>query len=923
MKLFRLTLLSTLVIGVSLIIAGCSSASGTSSIPLPEHPRPDFERADFINLNGLWKFTFNETLAKEGLQSYDKEILVPFPWGSKLSQVKDEGDIAWYGREIKVPSSWKGKRVFLVVGASDWETTVSVDGKVLGTHKGGYTPFEFEITDLVDYKGGNTLSLKVDDTYSASHLYGKQGYGNARGIWQTPYLETRGERYISGIHFSPDIDNEKVGVEVKLDAPAAEGTSVKIDFKNKEYKTVTVPAASDVVKFDIDLPGQHLWDIDDPYLYEVTASLTDGKNTIDEVNTYFGQRKVSAMRVPGKDYKYIALNNKPLYMQLCLDQSYHPEGFYTFPSDEFMKNEIMISKNVGLNGNRIHIKVEVPRKLYWADKLGLLIMADVPNFWGEPTPEAKEDWEHCMREQVKRDYNHPSIFAWVDFNETWGLFSSVDKVYDGNGRVRGNRAYLPETQDWVRDMYNLNKTLDPTRLVEDNSACNHDHVVTDIDSWHSYNVGHMWEAQAAFYDQNCVVGGTFNYIGGNTMEDVPMINSECGNVWGYRGSAGDSDFSWDYHCMMNAFHRHLHIGGWLYTEHHDVINEWNGYVKYDRSRKIDGLDAFIPEMGIKDFHTLYYIVPEGDLCQTVPAGSTQVAKLFTSFTTDKDPGAMTLETVFTGIDPLGETHEYSRETDPVAFKAFDLVPAVEKKLQIPAENGVYTLSYVLKDKAGNVLSRNFSLYVVKDAPEKDNIISFPANSFTAQEWSLIQLNVLDGLKVNGFGSGWFEYTVDIPENVDAAGKDAELVFEASAKELFGKDKTKELAEEGDAMLGKGNYDSHKSPNSYAMTDEVLWPSCVEVTVNGKNLGKVDLPDDPADHRGVLSWNSQPKERLMFEGGSYGYLVRVRIPAGTLEKGKPATIRLTVPESAATGKGGGLAIYGKDFGRYVLDPSIIF
>lgn len=185
---------------------------------------------------------------------------------------------------------------------------------------------------------------------------------------------------------------------------------------------------STVQEFEIPLSDQRLWELDDPYLYETTVSLYANGQPQDQVDSYFGQRKISTTMLPGSDYPYVALNNKPVYLQLCLDQSYHPEGYYTFPSDEFMRDEILLSKRLGLNGNRIHIKVEVPRKLYWADKLGLLIMADTPNFWGEPTDSAKKDWEHCMRAQVKRDYNHPSIFSWVNFNETWGLFTNTGET---------------------------------------------------------------------------------------------------------------------------------------------------------------------------------------------------------------------------------------------------------------------------------------------------------------------------------------------------------------------------------------------------------------------------------------------------------------------------------------------------------------
>ncbi|MEA1912715.1 MAG: glycoside hydrolase family 2, partial [candidate division WOR-3 bacterium] len=180
-------------------------------IPLPEHPRPDFNRPNWINLNGNWHFRFdaknvgeNEKWFEKNI-TYPESIMVPFPWGSPLSGVKDKADIAWYARWIKVPDSWKGKRVFLVIGACDWRTKAWLDGKLIGSHQGGYTPFEFELTSYLRSDKEHRLVLRVDDTPHPFKLEGKQGYGPARGIWQTPYLEARGDAPLSWIHFSPDI----------------------------------------------------------------------------------------------------------------------------------------------------------------------------------------------------------------------------------------------------------------------------------------------------------------------------------------------------------------------------------------------------------------------------------------------------------------------------------------------------------------------------------------------------------------------------------------------------------------------------------------------------------------------------------------------------------------------------------------------
>ncbi len=396
----------------------------TDSIPLPEHPRPDFMREQWINLNGWWDFKFDKDDAGEAGKwysdpgSFDKKILVPFPWGSKLSGVINEADIAWYSRKIEVPAGWDGQNVFMVIGACDWKTTAWLDGQLLGSNQGGYTPFEFNITPFLKKGQKQTLVLKVDDTPHPFKLEGKQGYGEAKGIWQTVYLETRGQIYLKNVHFTPDIDKSLVQVKALLNSPATQDMTLKIRFMNgdqsKPETLQKIKKGASEALFKISVEKMHLWDLDDPFLYDIQVALADKTGETDKAATYFGMRKVSVVNLPGLGYPYVALNNKPLYLQLTLDQSYHPDGFYTFPSDEFMRDEILRSKRIGLNGNRIHIKVEVPRKLYWADRLGLLIMADVPNSWGEPEELQQKEWETAMRGMLARDYNHPaSLFMGI------------------------------------------------------------------------------------------------------------------------------------------------------------------------------------------------------------------------------------------------------------------------------------------------------------------------------------------------------------------------------------------------------------------------------------------------------------------------------------------------------------------------------
>jgi hypothetical protein len=948
-----LRVLLILAVGCITHSAG-AEAFDNDNIPLPEHPRPDFQRQLWLNLNGPWQFRFDtkdEGQKQEwfkGNMNFPDVIMVPFSWGSKLSGVKDEADIGWYRRDIDVPRSWQGERVFLVIGACDWHTTAWLNGNLLDEHQGGYTPFEFDLTPYVKAGKTHRLVLRVDDTPHRFKLQGKQGYGRAAGIWQTVYLEARPQIAFETIHFTPDIDKDSVSVKATLDKPAPTDMKLKLQFKAGDMENPAISqkvqkGAKDV-QFEVPIAKPRLWSLEDPYLYEVKAVLQDGTSE-DRVDTYFGMRKIGVVNLPGTNFPYIALNNKPVYLQTTLDQAYHPEGFYTFPSDAFMRDEILRTRRIGLNGQRIHIKVEVPRKLYWADRLGVLIMADVPNSWGEPDAKARRETETALRGMIRRDYNHPSIFAWVNFNETWGLTTR-------------DEGYTPETQKWVASIYELTRQLDPTRLVEDNSTNKLDHVITDINSWHAYLPGHRWRDVLDLYCERTYPGSGFNFIGDNKQANQPMMNSECGNVWGYEGEqgghpTGDIDWSWDYHLMMNEFRRHPKCCGWLYTEHHDVLNEWNGYWRYDRSDKITGLGDLATGMTLRDFHSPFYLATEQRLCRQVKPGQTIQVPLYASFLTDQPVGStLTLKTKLYGWDRLGQKRTYSHSTVSVPYKPWMSKELEPLKITMPDKSGVAVLTLTLQSASGNALSRNFTTYLVSDGPcsrqetinsggEKIKVVRFGPDTFKKADWSLKQWNVMDGAKVNGAGSGYFEYHVPWPADLKVSDiAEASLLMELSAKKLHGKDIEGAKALAGDFMLGEGTHDPGRSPNSYPMTDETPFPSAVRVYVADSVSGTFDLADDPADHRGILSWHSQARdyskpakgeENLSFrnfkggelnEAGSYGYLIEARISPDALRKAQAAgTIRIRLEVDDALS--GGLAIYGGRFGRYPLDPTLAF
>ena len=908
--------------------------------PLPEHPRPDFVRPAWLNLNGPWGFRFDaddQGLAQKwelGKVDFPLEITVPFPWGSALSGVRDLAKIGWYVRTIEIPSAWQGQRVFLVIGAADWHTTAWLDGQRLGEHQGGYTPFEFELTAHARPGTKQQLTVRVDDVDRAFKLEGKQGYGNARGIWQTPYLEARGAAVLDELHFTPDIDAKKVGVEVRLLEAAPQELTLRLAFQTGDVAAAEqrIARGEKNARFDVAIPDARLWSLRDPFLYEVEASLSGAGKAADVVRAYFGMRKVSVVDLPGTDHRYVALNGEPVYLQLALDQAYHPDGFYSFPSDAFTRDEVLRARQIGLNGLRVHVKVGLPRKLYWADRLGMLIMADVPNSWGEPKPEMRQEIDATLRQMIRRDYNHPSIFSWIPFNETWGLYTKVPKP----GQEKPDQVYEPETQKWVASIYRLAKSLDPTRLVEDNSVCcGRGHTETDLNSWHAYLPGWEWDAELDKASKGTHPGSTWNFEAGYKQDRQPNINSEFGNVWGYEGSTGDVDWSWDYHRAVNSFRRHPRIAGWLYTEHHDVINEWNGYWRFDRTEKMTGMDELAPGMTLRDLHAPLYVAvgTPAELSRAVKAGETVDVPLWASFLTGDTAfgDGLVLQARLDAWNTLGRKttlHDAAERPLPSVD-----VGGARAAVGADAERAGRRRARRRADRsAGSVLHRNFTTFVVEGARPDEvtladgrraHVVRVDPAGFSSARWSIKQWNVLDGLKVNGAGSGHFEYRVPWPTGLklaDVAG--ATFLVEASAKQLYGKDRENAAEMHGDYMRGLGTLDPSRNPNAYPMTDTVRFPSAVTVRVNGVVAGRYELADDPADHRGILSWHSQLKDKKLREAGSYGYLLEVPIPRAALEKAAAdgaLQIRLEVDDALP----GGLAIYGARFGRYPLDPTVVF
>ena len=536
------------------------------------------------------------------------------------------------------------------------------------------------------------------------------------------------------------------------------------------------------------------------------------------------------------------------------------------------------------------------------DKLGILAFADMVCYWGEPLPETRAQFEHELDEFVRRDWNHPSIMAWIVFNETWGLFDKANGEH--------NQQYSPDTQEWVRSMYRRVKGMDDTRIVEDNSACNYDHVETDINTWHFYLNGYMTVKE---HIDTAAKGGhegsSWNFIGENRAPNVPLMNSECGMVWGVQDSAGDSDLAWQYHYMLNEYRLHENICGFVFTEFHDVINEFNGYYRIDNQKKNFGYDALGMGMQLKELHAADFIAYDAPPCRTIGSGEEAETPIYYSNLGGAPAGSkLTVEWFLHGVH--GYYEQGSREFVSNGDGLMDLGKVTVTMPEL-ADTAALTFRLVC---GGKVLSRNFCTFDVR-GPRACAAYVRPCNYAEknfANDWQ-----ALSGHKVCGVGEGSFVYEIPT-ESFDEFDR-VELRFEASAKMQLKKDANGAVEQqEGADFMAGYRMDPGENHNSYFMTDEKLFSSALTVLAEGEKVFEQQLPDDPADCNGVLSWHYQTRDRYLDEAGSYGYLMIVPIGGEALKKAKEkGKLRVELKCDA-----GGLAIYGRNAGRFPMDIEIL-
>jgi len=570
--------------------------------PRPEHPRPQFQRNTWLNLNGIWNFAIDSGKSGEAKgwsqnpAELDRVITVPFCPESSLSGIQhtDFMPSVWYHRTLDIPDEWTDKRVLLHFGAVDYHCKAWVNGRLIGQHYGGSSSFTFDITDALTSGANHLVVCANDDTRSGDQPSGKQcpdlysrgcHYTRVTGIWQTVWLEAVPESRIETVRIVPDLDSSRFVLTSTFKNAHRGHTFRAVLLNGKEEVAVSTMPATSGAAMSLRIKNPQPWSPDNPHLYDLRFELRDGDTTIDTVNSYAGLRK---FHIEGHKFY---LNNTPIFLRLVLDQGFYPDGIWTAPSDDMLKGDIEKSLAVGFNGARLHQKVFEERFHYWADKLGYLTWGEYCD-WGMNfgSPQSIHNQQREWREIVQRDLNHPSILAWTPYNETRG----------------GATNHFEAHRQAVQETYDLTRALDPSRPCHDTSG--YVHVCTDIYTVHDYEQDPVkfkatyapvspddWENTPIRFPELSV-----------PYQGQPYVVDEYGGTWWDPNAVeteqdADRKSSWGYGKrptdIEEVYHRiekltaillnHPNIAGYCYTQLTDIEQEQNGIYTYDRQEKFD------------------------------------------------------------------------------------------------------------------------------------------------------------------------------------------------------------------------------------------------------------------------------------------------------------------------------------------------
>jgi beta-galactosidase/beta-glucuronidase len=566
------------------------------------YPRPQLQRSDWVSLNGAWQFALDPEggLLRPADVVWTHTIEVPFAPETPASGVHDTSlfRACWYRREFDVPRLEHGQRLLLHFGAVDYRATVWVNGCHVGQHEGGYTPFTVDITDEVLQPGPGAIVVRVDDDpEDLAKPRGKQDwlrhphsiwYPRTTGIWQTVWLERVPASRIGGIRWTPNLERWEIGCAVEVEGVQREDLLLAVRLRagdlllaDDRYLVIKEEVHRRIALSDPgidDFRNGLLWSPGSPSLIEAELQLiTLSGELIDEVRSYTALRSIST------EGDRFVLNGRPYYLRLILDQGYWPSSGLTPPDDEAVRRDVELVKAMGFNGVRKHQKIEDPRFLYWADRLGLVVWAELPScyrFTRDSIRRATREW----MDVVRRDFSHPCILAWVPFNESWGVPNLPMNVTE---------------RHYVNALYHLTKTLDHTRPVVGNDGW--ESVATDIIGIHDYDpdpeqLGRRYgagEIRLRLFKHERP-GGRALVLEGHRHDELPIMLTEFGGItfspdvsgtWGYSRADSPDVFAVRYQALMAAVHSIPLFAGFCYTQFTDTYQEANGLLYADRTPK--------------------------------------------------------------------------------------------------------------------------------------------------------------------------------------------------------------------------------------------------------------------------------------------------------------------------------------------------
>ena len=522
-----------------------------------------------MSLNGPWQFGFDSP-------DFDRSIVVPFAHQSALSGIGERTlhDTVWYRRRFERPD---GDRVKLHFGAVDYQATVWVNDVEVTRHEGGHTPFSVDITDVVLH-GDNELVVRADDPATDRSLpRGKQTwqskaegifYTATTGIWQTVWLEPLPHRHLTSLRLSPRLEDGVLEFDLGTSTPDA-GVELTVTLRGRRVGSFSGQSGHG----SLSVADVEPWSPEAPVLYDVTVRLVDdGGRDLDRVESYFGMRTVATY--DGR----LLLNGQPYIQRLVLDQGYYPGGWYTAASDADLRKDIELAKAFGFNGARKHQKIEDPRWLYWADRLGFLVWAEMPNFH-EHTAQAEQRLAAELAAAIVRDRDHPCIVAWVPMNESFGFARPLqDRVV----------ATL------LNRLYSLSHQLDGTRPVVSNDGW--EHARTDLCTLHDYAAPAELQGRYATLAAALEPSGRPRppYLPGYHYQGEPLLISEFGGMaldgsggWGYGEPAGIDELVDRYRVLVGALMAEGPVEGFCYTQFTDIEQERNGLLTFDRRAKVE------------------------------------------------------------------------------------------------------------------------------------------------------------------------------------------------------------------------------------------------------------------------------------------------------------------------------------------------